>query len=232
MKFAWQQIPSPIVSEILCSMKNDGLVLDTEHGAFNNETLVSCIQVATLMRKKCLVRLAKATTTMIRICLDAGASGLIFSTVESGKSAKRIMDICHYPSQRSTGRRGMGLVRQNSWGRNSLTVDKPIMIAQIETKEGVDCIHEIARHKFDYYLIGPYDLTSSLGCEGNFDNPAYLSAIKAITDLVGKSKMGVHIPSSVKTQIHKYSGYGILALGMDTTLMIEAHKEIFEDARF
>ena len=52
MKLAWQQIPSPTISELLCKSL-DGVVLDTEHGCFNNETLYNCIQVITANDKKC-----------------------------------------------------------------------------------------------------------------------------------------------------------------------------------
>ena len=46
MKLSWQQIPATIVSEMLCD-DFDGVVLDTEHGCFNNETLYNCIQIIT-----------------------------------------------------------------------------------------------------------------------------------------------------------------------------------------
>jgi 2-keto-3-deoxy-L-rhamnonate aldolase RhmA len=34
-----QTIPSTLISELLASSKLDGVILDTEHGCFNNETL-------------------------------------------------------------------------------------------------------------------------------------------------------------------------------------------------
>ena len=39
MNLTLQTIASPIVSELLANTKIDGVVLDTEHGVFNNETL-------------------------------------------------------------------------------------------------------------------------------------------------------------------------------------------------
>ena len=230
MILTWQQIPSPIVSEMLAGQNCDGVVLDTEHGCFSKETLVSCIQVVTLMNKKCFVRLAEASVSMIRTCLDTGTSGIIFSTVESHIQAEKIMNMCLFPSQKKTGHRGMGLVRQNKWGQKSLKVDRPILVAQIETQRGVTNIGTIASHGFDYYMIGPYDLTSSLGCEGDFENSDYKRSVSAVENAVGKHKMGVHIPSNVKDEIGKYDEYGLKALGMDTTLLIEAHQEALSNA--
>ena len=89
MILSWQQIPSPTVTEIL-SHNYDGVVLDTEHGCYNNETLFSCVQVLKASNKKCFVRLTEINNTMIRYCLDAGVDGLIFSTIEQKSSAKRL----------------------------------------------------------------------------------------------------------------------------------------------
>ena len=83
MKLAWQQIPSPVVSEILCHTGVDGVVIDTEHASFNNETIYNCIQAITSSGKECFVRLMVPTKSSIRMCLDSGTTGLIFSTVRT-----------------------------------------------------------------------------------------------------------------------------------------------------
>jgi hypothetical protein len=38
--------------------------------------------------------------------------------------------------------------------------------------------------------------------------------------------MAVHIPTDVKNQIKKYNNYGIIAVGMDTTGLLEFYKEL------
>ena len=82
MNLIMQTIPSPLVSELLAYSELDGIILDTEHGCFNNETLYSCIQVITLSKKKCFVRFTDLNKQLVRMCLDAGVDGVIFSTVE------------------------------------------------------------------------------------------------------------------------------------------------------
>tara|TARA_R110002020_G_scaffold69371_9_gene180569 strand:+ start:1860 stop:2537 length:678 start_codon:yes stop_codon:yes gene_type:complete len=224
MKLSWQQIPSTIISEMLCE-DFDGVVLDTEHGCFNNETLYNCIQLITAKDKKCLVRLTEINKTLIRMCLDAGASGLIFSTVEDATQAAEIKELCTYPKY--GGKRGLGLVRQNKWGYSTLVNKPPIIVAQIETKKGIDNLEEIHKQGLDYYMIGPYDLSASLGVTAEFDNPKFLEAIKkvkeTITDL---NQLAVHIPTDVGKHIDKYTEYGIIAVGMDTTILLEGYKEL------
>ena len=93
MILSWQQVPSPVISEIMC-IGYDGVVLDTEHSCYNIETLFSCIQVIKLRGKKCFVRLTEISNTMIRCCLDAGVDGLIFSTVETAEQCEKIKQYC------------------------------------------------------------------------------------------------------------------------------------------
>ena len=174
MKMSWQQIPSPIITEILCKYA-DGVVLDTEHGCFNNESISACIQVATLAKKHCFIRLTEISNTLIRHCLDSGATGLIFSTVETEEQARLIK-------------------------------------------------------KLSYYLIGPYDLSLSLNVPGKFDNEQFLCYINKVKEKVPESKLAVHIPNDVKNQIHKYKGYGLKCLGMDTMALLDYHKEIIKNA--
>ena len=223
IKLRWQQIPSPTVSEILCQGNNDGIVLDTEHGFMNTETLVSCIQVIKLSGKKCFVRVSTATTDKIRLFLDNGSDGIIFSTVQSESRAKKLISRCNFPE--SGGNRGLGLVRQNMWGHKKLISKPPILIAQIETKQGVDNIVEISRCGFDFFMLGPYDLSSSLGEPGNFESKIYRKYVSKFCDAIDENRRGVHVPTDVQNQIPKYNNFGIVALGMDTIALLEKNKE-------
>jgi len=83
---------------------------------------------------------------------------------------------------------------------------------------------------FDYYLIGPYDLSLSLGKPGEFDNPDFMIYINKINGIIPTEKMAVHIPSNVQKELQKYQGYGIRCLGMDTMAMLDYHREIIKNA--
>ena len=222
MKLSWQQIPSPLISEIMCH-NFDGVVLDTEHGCFNEETLFSCIQIIKSSQKKCFVRLTEISNTKIRYCLDAGVDGLIFSTVETEEQCQDILNYsCYHPK----GKRGLGLVRQNFWGEKELIQKDPILIPQIETKTAVENLEKIKSYDFDYYLIGPYDLSLSLGDPGNFKSSTFTLYLDKICDIIAEDKRAVHIPNKVNEQISKYKNYGLKCLGMDTIAILEYNKGI------
>ena len=88
LRLGWQQIPNSLITEILSSIF-DGVVLDMEHAIWPLDSLVSSIQTASLMKKKCLVRIHKRDLDMISKILDAGASGIMLSTVETADEAQK-----------------------------------------------------------------------------------------------------------------------------------------------
>jgi len=75
-------------------------------------------------------------------------------------------------------------------------------------------------------MIGPYDLSASLGTPGQFDNQNYLDAVNRVKRNIPAKKMAVHIPKNIKKEMKKYKNYGMIALGMDTTFIVEKCKEI------
>ena len=89
-------------------------------------------------------------------------------------------------------------------------------------------LEEIYAHNLDYYMIGPYDLSASLGITAKFDNPLFLESIEKVKRVItNPSQMAVHIPTDVQKHIDKYDGYGIIAIGMDTSILLEGYKELY-----
>ena len=219
MNLTLQTISSTTISEILCRSNFDGIVLDTEHGCFNNENLYACIQLITSMNKKCFVRVTDFNKRLIRMCLDAGVDGLIFSTIDNVETSVEILKYCKYP--RYGGNRGMGLVRQNSWGDRSLDDYNPILIAQVETKLGVDNIDNLKDIGFDYFVLGPYDLSSDLNCPSDWHNEKYLLYVRKICDTIPKEKLGTFLPTvrQVKESKNQNNKYSLLISGMDTDFL-------------
>jgi 4-hydroxy-2-oxoheptanedioate aldolase len=225
-----QTIPSPLVSELLTYSSLDGVVLDTEHGHFNNETLYSCIQVITLSGKKCFVRFTDLNKQLVRMCLDAGVDGVIFSTVNDYSYAKEIIEYCKYPSQ--GGKRGCGLVRENMWGEKKLDSHRPTIVAQIETIEAIKNISDLVRTEdiqFDYYVIGPYDISSSLLKPGEFEDRDFINAMNSIYKYVPLSKLGLFLPTKQdisRFRKQKKDRPNILIWGMDTDFILQSLKDI------
>jgi 2-keto-3-deoxy-L-rhamnonate aldolase RhmA len=214
-----------------CSSDFDGIVFDVEHGNFNNETLYSLIQLTIARGKLALVRITTIDNSYIRRILDAGASGIIFSTVESIDQLNDIEKYCLYPP--AGGRRGQGLVAENLWGKfeHKLQQVTPILIPQIETTLGIDLLSRLDLDHYPHlhsFLIGPYDLSADLGDVGNMNSEGFLHSIDRFESYVPENKRAIHLVNDIPNQLGKYAGYAVTAMGMDTLAILNNIKALEE----
>lgn len=224
MRLLWQQISSATITEILCGSQFDGVVLDLEHGCFNPESVYTSIQICSLARKVSFVRVTHLDKTLIRMALDAGVSGIIMSTVDDYERAQEFLSWCNYPTL--GGVRGQGLVRENLWGTKNLVIGPPCLVAQIETEQAVNNIANLAALDFKYFMIGPYDLSASLGDVGNFTSKKYMDCVSMVENHVGSNRMGYHLVKDIETQLGNYKDCGFLAFGMDSLFLIDGVRKL------
>ena len=224
MKALWQQIPSVEITRIYCNTNFDAVVLDLEHGVFNNETLFSLIQLINASNKLSFVRVTEPIKSQIRLLLDSNVSGIIFSTIEL-KQTSKIKEWCLYPPY---GKRGQGLVSENNWGDDKLQFNKVKLIAQIENEDSISHLSNIVKTDlFDYYVLGPYDLTADIGCVADWGNKKYLELIEKFNSIIPIEKRGVHIVSDIENEYkNKFKKYGFVALGMDTVIIKSGIKHL------
>lgn len=220
----WLTILSPVVAEAMASTGLHWVAIDMEHAP----TSEGEIQGVFIVIEKCgaapMVRLPSADPYLARRMLDAGAHGLIVPVVESADRFGEFSRHCHYPP---AGSRGVGLSRCNRWGETFeeyLEEFSPVLVPQIETVAGVAAAAEIvARDDVDALFLGPYDLSASLGCRGDFTTPEFADAIASVreTCVTHGKPAGIHQVdpdlSALTSRIDE--GFGFIAYGTDMIAM-------------
>jgi len=154
--------------------------------------------------------------------LDAGAYGVIVPMVNSAKDAEKAVKAVKYPP---VGSRGVGLARAQGYGFDfdeyAATInEESVVIVQMEHIDAVNNLDSIVSVEgIDGCIIGPYDLSGSLGVPGDFAHPQVLGALKTVEEICKKKKiaLGMHIIQPdyklVLEQISK--GYTFLAFSLD-----------------
>lgn len=221
---AWQQLPSPQVTIAMASMGFDWIVVDLEHSSITTQEAESIFIAAERYNAKPFVRLPSADPYLARRLLDAGAVGIMVPVVESRENFEQFAEHCLFPPK---GKRGLGLVRANIWGANLETYFnefKPIIIAQIETKLGTDNINSILSSPLlDGIMIGPYDLSASLGKPGQFNDSNFKNICKSIHDAARRYKkmIGYHQvePNLSELENRIKENYDFIAYATDIVAM-------------
>ena len=168
--------------------KNAGLdfvMYDCEHGSIDFETLHDAFLLANALGLGGFVRVPAGTKDYISRVLDSGATGVMVPMIETAEQA---MQLAKYSKYQPIGGRGFSAGGAHTCyqsGAHSKIMEehnaKVITIAQIETKTAVENVYSIAEAEgIDALLIGPNDLSISLGIPGDLMNPIELEAITKV----------------------------------------------------
>lgn len=232
----WITIGHTSIVEILCDAGFDWLTIDLEHNTINQETLKNLIIAGQAKNVPMFVRVPKNDEVYIKIALDAGADGLIIPMINSYQDALEAKNYSHYPP---IGKRGVGLSRAQGYGDDfekysNWTSKNLTIIAQIEHIDAINNLKEIVKVKeIDVLMIGPYDLSASLGIPGKFDDQIVKDALTRFLTHSKKSttSIGQHIVPldgwRFKDAVEK--GYSFIAFGTDFQFLkssIESLKEL------
>ena len=222
-------LPSSEICELLASIGYDWLFIDAEHGAFNPQQAQAMLQAAA--PTPCLIRVPSDETIWLKKALDIGAAGVIVPQVHTADQAREIISHCKYTPD---GKRGIGIGRAHKYGIDfdryiKYANQETAVVLQAESSEAVDNINDIVKLKgIDAILIGPYDLSASLGKPGEIDHPVVQAAINKIIKTCQNAKLAMGFfgvtPESVLP--YKQKGCTLLTIGMDTAFLINAAQEM------
>lgn len=219
---SWLTIPSQSVIEILATAGFEWLVIDLEHSPISIESTLNLIGHIQGNDMQALVRVSKNEEVIIKRVLDAGADGIIIPMINSKNDIESAVDYVKFPP---IGKRGVGLNRAQKYGTkfNEYVnwLDKEVVIiAQIEHIDGVNNLDAILSNTYlDGIIVGPYDLSASLGIPGDYYHKSVQNAINTIEIKTKKSNksLGFHVIESDHTySLRKINaGYNFMAFSID-----------------
>ena len=183
---SWITMGHHEVAEIMARAGFDWLTVDLEHSAITLSQAQQLIAIIELSGVFPLVRVGKNDPDLIKRVMDAGSHGVIVPMVNSKEEAMKAVSAVKYPPR---GERGVGLTRAQGYGSEfdkykEWNLSESIVIVQIEHIMAVENLEEILGVEgVDGFIVGPYDLSGSLGVPGEFDNPDLLSALDRIKEV-------------------------------------------------
>ena len=213
---SWIQIPNNLTAEILGDAGYDWVAIDQEHGAIASHQLPDLCRSIELGNTLPIVRIASGSSKECKSALDSGAGGIIIPMVETKSQLENIIQSCQWPPK---GKRGVGFSRANYFGkyfeRYKEEAANPLIIAMIENIEAINNIEEILLVKgLDAILIGPYDLSASLGKTGEIDSLEVTNMINLIIKkaIQHKISVGIHVVSPEIKELKKQIKNGLTFL--------------------
>ncbi len=238
---SWITLGNTGIAEILSNSGFDWLVVDLEHTTISLDQAGELIRTIELSGVSSLVRLTSNDENQIKRVMDAGAQGIVVPMVNSVEDARLAVAATRYPP---LGNRGVGLARAQGYGRlfqeyllwQSDMENGPVVVVQIEHIDAVANLEEILNVEgVDAFIIGPYDLSCSMGIPGEFDHPEFKQAIESIIEIGQKvdAVSGLHV---VEPDIEKLNeaikvGYKFIAYSVDIRMLAVAARSGVKKAR-
>lgn len=177
--------------DIYCAMANSGfdyIWIEMQHSHLNYTDVARMIWACKDAPAIPFIRVPDATEGDIQKATDIGALGIIVPMVDTAEKMENAVKFAHYPP---LGRRSQGGGQYGAiWGSDyrAAANDNIMIIAMIETEEGVAAADEIARVSgVDGVFIASSDLSSFSGYrQGDRQYEALVTRIKSETEGAGK----------------------------------------------
>ncbi len=222
----WTSLGHPSITDMLAQSGVDFIGIDLEHSTISLEQSQNIIARAQAAGLVCLPRVSSHNAEQIKRLLDSGADGVIVPMVNSKAEAQKIVEWCKYPP---LGKRSYGVARAQNYGKDfeaytSAWNERSTVIIQIESIEGVNEVDAILANEWvDGVMVGPYDLSGSLGIPGQLFHPDVKAACAKVVKACEKhgKACGTHIVDPTHKNVAEalQEGYTFVVLSSDVFLL-------------
>jgi 2-keto-3-deoxy-L-rhamnonate aldolase RhmA len=224
-----QEMRTPAIAQVLKEIGFDFFMIDMEHGSYSLGTAADIVRVGRLLDMCPLVRVASPEYHLITGPLDAGAMGIMLPRVERREQVATLLAAMKYPP---TGVRGCSSDAPHSEYRFgplaeflATNDEDTLAIVQIERAVAVERIDDLLSVPgVDVALIGPEDLSISLGVPGETGHPRVVQAIESVIAATQRHNVaaGIHMGSVERLQGWMAKGMRMIMYSSDLGFLVEA----------
>jgi len=228
----WSIISSPIVVEILALSGFDFLILDMEHGIYDQTALDACIRACEAAGCAPIVRVPGINPSAVQWALDMGAHGIVVPQVGNADSAAMAVGMTKFAPAGSRGynpfTRAAGYAAPGNNQVGKLRNEFGLTSVIVENQTALDDLDAIlAIEDLDMVYVGVYDLSIALGFEGDTKHPMLCQMLdKTITRVRAAGKIaGLMVRNKEDVTKAIKLGAHFLVYSVDTFILREAAKD-------
>lgn len=230
------RVAEPWLAEVVGRLGFDVIWFDLEHRAFS-EAVIDPVSVACRATDiDLMVRVRKGGYDSPMRALEFGATGIMVPHIRSAEEARQWVEWSKFPP---LGKRGLdGAGSDAGFGLDGgleylqAANDETFLVLQIEDREAVECVEDIARVPgVDMLFVGPGDLSLSYGVPLQFNHPLLIEAcerVNAATKAAG-NWWGTVSGTPEAAQLALDRGARLVVGGVDHIFLLEGFKRSFAE---
>ena len=225
-------VKAPEVISLSAAAGWDFVIADTEHRECNPESLKALALVAKYEDLGFLVRVPDKLYHQMANTLDLGAEGLILPRVDTRDQATHIIKSTKYFP---LGERGASISNISTLFRDrsaseflQWSNDETLIVIQIESETAVNGADEILSVEgIDAVMIGPFDLSQSLGIPGQTGHDRVKDAVQSVIEACNRNGVapGIHLNSLDDVKYWVPRGMRFICYQYDSKYLLSAFKE-------
>ncbi len=231
----WSVIPSPILSDVICSSGIDFFIVDFEHGPTSFETAQQIVITCESRFVSPVMRIGGVIPAEILRALEIGVHCLQVPNIENISQVNDLIKFCQYPPVGNKGfspfTRAGGYSHDNSSALKN--VKSSVLFAiHIEGKEAVDNIDQILSvNEIDIIFIGKYDLSKSLGIPGLVDDPRVDELVRYLVEKIVDAGKYPGTIATNKDQLQSAVNLGVryITFSVDCEVVLAGYKSAVND---
>jgi len=216
----------------------DYVFMDMEHGSYDLETVQDMLVSSNGASITPIVRVAELLYSLVARLLDSGAQGIILPRVEDPKILAEALSWMRFPPQ---GKRGYG-VNTTMIGYENRSFPEimehqnrnTLAVVQFETTVAMERADELLSQKgIDIAMVGPADLSISLGVPGQFDHPLLISTVDQLIEKCNRHGVvpGIQTRSLAMSKMWTERGMRFVGTAAEHVLLLEKAKETVAQLR-
>ena len=229
---------SPEIARTFAAAGFDYVFIDMEHGAFDLETVQDMIKASVDSGITPIVRVCELLYSLCSRLLDAGAQGIILPRVEDPAVLKEALSWLRFPP---LGRRGYGInptmIGYEARGFQEIIDHQNrnnLAIVQFETTTAVERADELLSVPgLDVIMVGPADLSVSLGVPGQFEHPLLVSTVERVIEKCNRHGVvpGIQVRGVAMARFWAERGMRFVGAGAEHVLLLEKSREAVSQLR-
>ena len=209
-KGIWSLIPDLDILMLLTRIKDlSFIIFDTEHGGWSYSDLPFPIQFLKAKNIESVIRIGSADQIVIQQAIDCNPDFVQVSGIESVNDYEETL---RKFSKKPYGSRGF-----SPWSYNSIFKDSeksPKLILQVESEIAINSVMNLKseiKEKVEHIFLGRYDLSASLGMEGQLTTSLVSEKVDKIYDYCVKNSISI---STVCTDVFEFEKFRELNFDM------------------
>ncbi len=233
-----REVRSPQIVQLLAAAGWDYIIVDTEHGFLDMQTLADFASVGHGEEITVIARVPDNLYHLLARALDVGIEGVLCPRVDSKDEAEQIVMAVKYApiGDRGVSVSGVATGYRTTSTKSWLTESNAntLIAIQVESVLSLESLDEILSVEgIDVAFVGPEDLSQSMGVPGEITHPKMIEAYQRVVDAANRHGVapGMHFRDLEMMKEWMLKGMRFVAYKTDFRLLLEASQNALKALR-